>query len=132
MKIQADNLPVVSLDNLEQLQPGQWAIAISNPLGLDNTVTTGIVRGTRGSSKDIGGGIDKRVAFIQTDAAINPGNSGVPLLNARGEVNSIQNAVENSQVGASLRVELRRLLPSNSCTVLDSKHKRRQEQEVPY
>lgn len=108
MKIQADNLPVVSLGNSEQLQPGQWAIAIGNPLGLDNTVTTGIVSGTGRSSKDIGGGIDKRVAFIQTDVAINPGNSGGPLLNARGEVNSIQNAVENSQVGASLCVELRR------------------------
>ncbi|HEY9844575.1 MAG TPA: trypsin-like peptidase domain-containing protein, partial [Candidatus Caenarcaniphilales bacterium] len=84
VKIKATGLPTVKLGNSETLVPGQWAIAIGNPLGLDNTVTQGIISATGRSSADVGVP-DKRVHFIQTDAAINPGNSGGPLLNDRAE-----------------------------------------------
>ena len=97
IKIEAEDLPAVSFADSEQLQPGEWAIAIGNPLGLDNTVTTGIVSATGRSSAQVGVA-DKRVSFIQTDAAINPGNSGGPLLNAQGEVIGINTAIiQNAQ-----------------------------------
>ena len=92
IKIEAENLPAVTFADSEQLQPGEWAIAIGNPLGLDNTVTTGIVSATGRSSAQVGIA-DKRVNFIQTDAAINPGNSGGPLLNAKGEVIGVNTAI---------------------------------------
>ena len=98
IKIEADaELPAVTLADSDALQPGEWAIAIGNPLGLDNTVTTGIVSGTGRTSAQVGVA-DKRVNFIQTDAAINPGNSGGPLLNAKGEVIGINTAIiQNAQ-----------------------------------
>ncbi len=97
IKIEAADLPAVTFADSEQLQPGEWAIAIGNPLGLDNTVTTGIVSATGRSSAQVGIA-DKRVSFIQTDAAINPGNSGGPLLNAQGEVIGINTAIiQNAQ-----------------------------------
>jgi S1-C subfamily serine protease len=76
VKINANHLPTVKLGNSQNLIPGQWAIAIGNPLGLDNTVTIGIISATDRTSTQVGVP-DKRVTFIQTDAAINPGNSGV-------------------------------------------------------
>ncbi len=97
IKIEAQELPAVTFADSETLQPGEWAIAIGNPLGLDNTVTTGIVSATGRTSAQVGVA-DKRVSFIQTDAAINPGNSGGPLLNARGEVIGINTAIiQNAQ-----------------------------------
>ncbi len=97
IKIEAEDLPAVTFADSEKLQPGEWAIAIGNPLGLDNTVTTGIVSATGRSSAQVGIA-DKRVSFIQTDAAINPGNSGGPLLNAQGEVIGINTAIiQNAQ-----------------------------------
>lgn len=92
VKIQATNLPVVTIGNSEQLRPGEWAIAIGNPLGLDNTVTAGIISATGRTSAEVRVP-DKRVSFIQTDAAINPGNSGGPLLNQRGEVIGMNTAI---------------------------------------
>jgi Do/DeqQ family serine protease len=92
VKVQADNLPTVSLGNSDQLRPGEWAIAIGNPLGLDNTVTAGIISATGRTSAQVGVP-DKRVGFIQTDAAINPGNSGGPLLNQQGEVIGMNTAI---------------------------------------
>ena len=97
IKIEAEELPAVTFADSEELQPGEWAIAIGNPLGLDNTVTTGIVSATGRTSAQVGVA-DKRINFIQTDAAINPGNSGGPLLNAKGEVIGINTAIiQNAQ-----------------------------------
>lgn len=105
VKIQANNLPTVSLGNSEQLKPGEWAIAIGNPLGLDNTVTTGIISATGRSSSDVGVP-DKRVQFIQTDAAINPGNSGGPLLNASGEVIGMNTAIIQGAQGLGFAIPI--------------------------
>ncbi|MFN6465432.1 MAG: HhoA/HhoB/HtrA family serine endopeptidase [Nostoc sp. DedVER02] len=105
VKIQADNLPLVALGNSDQLQPGEWAIAIGNPLGLDNTVTTGIISATGRSSNQIGAP-DKRVEYIQTDAAINPGNSGGPLLNSRGEVIAMNTAIIQGAQGLGFAIPI--------------------------
>jgi S1-C subfamily serine protease len=105
VKVEATNLPTVSLGNSEQLQPGEWAIAIGNPLGLDNTVTAGIISATGRSSAAIGVG-DRRVGFIQTDAAINPGNSGGPLLNERGEVIGMNTAIISGAQGLGFAVPI--------------------------
>ena len=106
VKIEANNLPAVALGNSERLKPGEWAIAIGNPLGLDNTVTTGIISATGRSSSAITGDPDKRVSFIQTDAAINPGNSGGPLLNARGEVIGMNTAILQGTQGLGFAIPI--------------------------
>ncbi len=105
VKIQAENLPSVALGNSDQLQSGEWAIAIGNPLGLDNTVTTGIISATGRTSNQVGAP-DKRVEFIQTDAAINPGNSGGPLLNARGEVIGMNTAIIQRAQGLGFAIPI--------------------------
>lgn len=105
VKIEANNLPTVALGNSDTLQPGQWAIAIGNPLGLDNSVTTGIISATGRTSNQVGVP-DKRVQFIQTDAAINPGNSGGPLLNARGEVIGMNTAIIRGAQGLGFSIPI--------------------------
>ncbi|NEQ55062.1 MAG: trypsin-like serine protease [Leptolyngbya sp. SIO3F4] len=105
IKVQAQDLPTVQLGNSEQLRPGEWAIAIGNPLGLDNTVTAGIVSATGRTSAQIRVP-DKRVQFIQTDAAINPGNSGGPLLNERGEVIGINTAIIGGAQGLGFAIPI--------------------------
>jgi len=105
IKIKATGLPTVKLGNSENLVPGQWAIAIGNPLGLDNTVTQGIISATGRSSSDVGVP-DKRVRFIQTDAAINPGNSGGPLLNDRGEVIGVNTAIISGAQGLGFAIPI--------------------------
>ncbi|OKH22210.1 serine protease [Hydrococcus rivularis NIES-593] len=107
VKVEAENLPTVKLGDSNALQVGEWAIAIGNPLGLDNTVTTGIISGTGRNSSQIGVG-DKRVNFIQTDAAINPGNSGGPLLNAKGEVVGINTAIIRGAQGLGFAIPIDR------------------------
>lgn len=107
IKVEAVSLPTVSIGNSEQLRPGEWAIAIGNPLGLDNTVTTGIISGTGRTSSQVGVP-DKRVDFIQTDAAINPGNSGGPLLNAQGEVIGINTAIIRNAQGLGFAIPIDR------------------------
>lgn len=92
--------PVAPLGNSDALQVGDWAIAVGNPFGLDNTVTLGIVSSLNRNASKLGI-TDKRLELIQTDAAINPGNSGGPLLNAEGEVVGI-NALVRSGPGAGL------------------------------
>ena len=105
VKIEAANLPTVDFGNAEELTPGEWAIAIGNPLGLDNTVTVGIVSALGRSSSQVGVP-DKRVRFIQTDAAINPGNSGGPLLNSRGEVIGINTAIRADAQGLGFAIPI--------------------------
>ena len=105
VKINASNLPSVQLGKSSTLIPGQWAIAIGNPFGLDNTVTAGIISALDRSSSQVGVP-DKRVSFIQTDAAINPGNSGGPLLNDRGEVIGINTAIRADAQGLGFAIPI--------------------------
>jgi Do/DeqQ family serine protease len=105
IKIQAQNLPTVKLGDSNQLKPGEWAIAIGNPLGLDNTVTEGIISATGRTGGQVGAP-DKRVNFIQTDAAINPGNSGGPLLNAQGEVIGVNTAIIQDAQGIGFAIPI--------------------------
>ncbi len=105
VKIPANKLPTVKLGNSQNLIPGQWAIAIGNPLGLDNTVTIGIISATDRTSAQVGVP-EKRVSFIQTDAAINPGNSGGPLLNAQGEVIGVNTAIRADAQGLGFAIPI--------------------------
>jgi serine protease Do len=88
LKVEARNLPVVTLGKTSELKVGEWVLAIGSPFGFENTVTAGVVSAKGRSLPD-----DSTVPFIQTDVAVNPGNSGGPLFNARGEVVGI-----NSQI----------------------------------
>jgi serine protease Do len=81
LKIEARNLPVVTLGNVKDLRAGEWVAAIGSPFGFENTVTAGVVSAKARALPD-----DSSVPFIQTDVAVNPGNSGGPLFNSRGEV----------------------------------------------
>jgi S1-C subfamily serine protease len=87
------------------VQVGDWAIAVGNPLGFDNTVTLGIVSTLKRSSAQVGIS-DKRLDFIQTDAAINPGNSGGPLLNGLGEVIGINTAIRADAMGIGFAIPI--------------------------
>jgi len=104
VKVTAKDLPTVTLGTSQNLQPGEWAIAIGNPLGLDNTVTAGIISALGRNSNEIG--VDKRVKFIQTDAAINPGNSGGPLLNQKGEVIGVNTAIIQGAQGLGFSIPI--------------------------
>jgi serine protease Do len=88
LKIEASQLPTVRLGQPQNLKVGEWVLAIGSPYGLENTVTAGVVSAKGRSLPD-----DSTVPFIQTDVAVNPGNSGGPLFNSRGEVVGI-----NSQI----------------------------------
>ncbi|MEM9947107.1 MAG: HhoA/HhoB/HtrA family serine endopeptidase [Cyanobacteria bacterium P01_D01_bin.36] len=105
IKVDASDLPTVTVGNSDALRPGEWAIAIGNPLGLDNTVTAGIISATGRTSAQIRVP-DKRVQFIQTDAAINPGNSGGPLLNERGEVIGVNTAIIGNAQGLGFAIPI--------------------------
>lgn len=105
IKIEADHLPTINFGQTNKLTPGEWAIAIGNPLGLDNTVTVGIISALGRSSTEVGVP-DKRVSFIQTDAAINPGNSGGPLLNAKGEVIGMNTAIRADAQGLGFAIPI--------------------------
>jgi serine protease Do len=98
VKIDAANLPVVTLGDDAGARVGQWVLAIGNPLQLDFTVTAGIISS---KGRSLRGLLPARYAimdYIQTDAAINPGNSGGPLVNIRGEVIGVNSAIA-SQTG---------------------------------
>ncbi|MFQ3616696.1 MAG: HhoA/HhoB/HtrA family serine endopeptidase [Cyanobacteriota bacterium] len=105
VKIEGDRLPTAPLGNSDLLRPGEWAIAIGNPLGLNSTVTAGIISATGRSSAQVGIP-DQRASFIQTDAAINPGNSGGPLLNERGEVIGINTAIRANAQGLGFAIPI--------------------------
>lgn len=103
VKIQGNNLPAATLGDSDQVKVGDWAIAVGNPLGLDNTVTLGIISTLNRPSAKVGIP-DKRLDFLQTDAAINPGNSGGPLLNDRGEVIGINTAIRADANGIGFAI----------------------------
>ncbi|MFN6483867.1 MULTISPECIES: HhoA/HhoB/HtrA family serine endopeptidase [unclassified Nostoc] len=106
VKINAgSDLPVAPLGSSSNVQVGDWAIAVGNPLGFDNTVTLGIVSTLKRSSAQVGIS-DKRLDFIQTDAAINPGNSGGPLLNGQGEVIGINTAIRPDAMGIGFAIPI--------------------------
>ncbi len=91
LKIDGDGLPALPLGNSEELQTGEWVIAIGSPFGLAQTVTRGMVSAKGRTASDIG--IVEYADFIQTDAAINRGNSGGALINIRGELIGINTAI---------------------------------------
>lgn len=101
----AETLPVAPLGDSDDVVVGDWAIAVGNPLGLDNTVTLGIVSTLKRSSAAVGIP-GKRIDFIQTDAAINPGNSGGPLLNQDGEVIGINTAIRADAMGIGFAIPI--------------------------
>jgi len=105
VKVEDENLPMINLGDSGNLEVGDWAIAVGNPLGLNNTVTLGIVSTLERSSAQAGIP-DKRLDFIQTDAAINPGNSGGPLLNENGEVIGINTAIRNGAEGIGFAIPI--------------------------
>ncbi|MDZ4833470.1 MAG: trypsin-like peptidase domain-containing protein [Candidatus Melainabacteria bacterium] len=106
LKIDAANLPILQMGSSTNLRPGEFAIAIGSPLGYDHTVTLGIVSAVGRNVYDINDNIN----FIQTDAAINTGNSGGPLLNLKGEVIGVNTAVVKGfvaqNIGFSIPVDI--------------------------
>jgi S1-C subfamily serine protease len=102
---QGADLPIAPLGDSAQVQVGDWAIAVGNPVGLNNTVTLGIISTLERSSAQVGIP-DKRIDFLQTDAAINPGNSGGPLLNERGEVIGINTAIRADATGIGFAIPI--------------------------
>jgi S1-C subfamily serine protease len=92
--------PKAKLGNSAKIKVGDWAIAVGNPFGLENTVTLGIISNLNINVTQLGI-YDKKLDLIQTDAAINPGNSGGPLLNSEGEVIGINTLIRSSP-GAGL------------------------------
>lgn len=95
IKIDADNLAVASVGNSDEVQVGQWVLAIGNPLGLNNTITAGIVSAL-GRNISISGDSYAINNFIQTDAVINPGNSGGALVDINGFVVGINAAIKTT------------------------------------
>jgi len=104
LKISADNLPIVALGNSSQLAVGDYVLAIGAPFGFANTITAGIVSAKGRSLPD-----EMYVPFIQTDVAVNPGNSGGPLLNLQGEViggNSLIYSGTGGYMGVSFAIPI--------------------------
>ena len=95
IKIDAKNLPAITIANSDNVKVGEWVLAVGNPFGLNNTVTAGIVSA---KARQMGQGVS---SMIQTDAAINQGNSGGALVNTRGELIGI-NAMIYSQTGTNI------------------------------
>ena len=94
LKIDATNLPTVVIGNDRVLKVGEWVLAIGSPFGFENSVTAGVVSAKGRSLPD-----DNFVPFIQTDVAVNPGNSGGPLFNAQGEVVGINSQIYSRSGG---------------------------------
>ena len=94
LKIEAKNLPTVKLGSTKALAVGEWVLAIGSPFGFENSVTAGVVSAKGRSLPD-----DSAVPFIQTDVAVNPGNSGGPLFNSRGEVVGINSQIYSRSGG---------------------------------
>jgi Do/DeqQ family serine protease len=96
LKIDANNLPALTLGNVDEVRVGDWAVAIGNPYGMAHTVTVGVIsyKGRRVTVED-----RRFEDLLQTDASINPGNSGGPLLNLKGEVIGINTAMKAQAQG---------------------------------
>ena len=94
LRIEARNLPTLQLGSTKNLKVGEWVLAIGSPFGFENTVTAGVVSAKGRSLPD-----DSYVPFIQTDVAVNPGNSGGPLINTRGEVVGINSQIYSRSGG---------------------------------
>jgi serine protease Do len=94
IKIDGKNLPTVRIGDPESLRPGQWVVAIGSPFGMENSVTAGIVSATSRRLPN-----EQYVPFIQTDVAVNPGNSGGPLFNLNGEVVGINSQIYSQSGG---------------------------------
>jgi serine protease Do len=94
LRIDAKNLPTVKLGNTKDVRVGEWVVAIGSPYGFENTVTAGIVSATARALPD-----GTYVPFIQTDVAVNPGNSGGPLFNLKGEVIGINSQIYSGTGG---------------------------------
>jgi S1-C subfamily serine protease len=125
VKIDGADLPAAPLGDSAAVQVGDWAIAVGNPLGLDNTVTLGIVSTLKRSSAQVGIP-NKRLDFIQTDAAINPGNSGGPLVNDRGEVIGINTAIRPDAMGIGFAI------PINKAKAIEAKLVKGEKISHPY
>src|SRR5512138_159706 len=108
LKIEAKGMPFAELGDSSLTKVGEWVLAIGNPLGLDNTVTAGIVS-YKGRSIDTQSYQD----FIQTDAAINRGNSGGPLINMKGEVIGITSSILTSGFGGGGNIGIGFAIPSD-------------------
>ena len=98
VKVKANDLPVAKLGNSDSIRAGDWAIAIGNPLGFGNTVTVGVISATKRTNLPVAEGRTLEEA-IQTDAAINRGNSGGALANVNGEVIGINTAIYSTEPG---------------------------------
>jgi S1-C subfamily serine protease len=121
----AKNLPIAQMGDSDIVRVGDWAIAVGNPFGLDNTVTLGIVSTLKRASSTVGM-TDKRLDFIQTDAAINPGNSGGPLLNAKGQVIGINTAIRADAMGIGFAI------PINKAKTISTQLARGEKVSHPY
>ena len=109
LKVEAKGLPFAVLGDSGQLKVGEWVLAIGNPYGLEHTVTSGIVS-AKGRQLGLGGNVPEYQDFIQTDAAINRGNSGGPLVNMKGEVVGITSNIFSPSGG---NIGLGFAIPSN-------------------
>ena len=116
--------PTAPLGDSENLKVGDWAIAVGNPFGLENTVTLGIISNLNRDVAQLGIS-DKRIDLIQTDAAINPGNSGGPLLNSFGEVIGINTLVRTGPgagLGFAIPINRVRKIANDLITTGRAKH----------
>ena len=106
IKIDGAHLPFAKLGESGHLRVGEWVVAIGNPLGLSHTVTQGIISAKGRSQAEMGGGSPVQ-SFLQTDAAINRGNSGGPLLNLKGEVIGINTAIraDGQNIGFAVPID---------------------------
>ena len=102
VRVNATNLPAAPLADSDRLEVGQLAIAIGNPLGLERTVTRGVVSAVNRDPR----GVDIAAGLIQTDAAINPGNSGGPLLDSAGRVMGINTAILAGTTGLGFAIPI--------------------------
>jgi S1-C subfamily serine protease len=112
VKIDAKDLPAAKIGTSKNIRPGDWAIAVGSPLGLDHSVTLGIISAL---GRNISGdGVQNSAELIQTDAAINPGNSGGPLLNIHGEVIGLNTAIraDGQNIGFAIPIDVAKEIAS--------------------